>query len=121
MHPRYTELLHRIVDVTRDLEARGADPAETATAVKAIVDPLVDEIAGLEGVAALHLSDAMQYYDDRLRRVPQKADWPSLVPTWRCANCDNRTPVEFDACYVCGDPPPAGARRPQAAAAGPMP
>jgi flavin-dependent dehydrogenase len=119
MHPRYNQLLRQLIDTMRDLEARNADPSETAKAVKAIVDPVVDEIGGMEGVAALHLQDAMQYYDDRLQRVPQKQDWPSLVPTWRCANCDNRNPLEFGACYVCGDPPPVGTRLAEAAAAGP--
>ncbi len=119
LHPRYNELLRRLIDAMRDVEARGADPSETARVVKAIVDPLVDDIAASDGVAALKLGEAMQYYDDRLQRVPQKQDWDSLVPTWRCATCDNRTPVEFETCYVCGEPPPAGARRAAAAAAGP--
>ena len=121
LHPRYNELLRRLIDAMRDVEARNADPAETARVVKAIVDPLVEEIAASDGVAGLKLGDAMQYYDDHLRRVPQKQEWDSLVPTWRCATCDNRTPVEFETCYVCGEPPPAGARRAAAAAAGPAP
>ena len=121
LHPRYNELLRRLIDAMRDVEARNADPAETARVVKAIVDPLVEEIAASDGVAGLKLGDAMQYYDDRLQRVPQKQEWDSLVPAWRCATCDNRTPVEFETCYVCGEPPPAGARRATAAAAGPAP
>jgi flavin-dependent dehydrogenase/CRP-like cAMP-binding protein len=121
LHPRYTELLRRLIDGMRDLERRGADPAETAKLVKGIIDPVVNEMAAIEGVAALGLGEAMQYYDDALQRVPQKLPWDSLVPSWRCATCENRTPIEFETCYVCGEPPPAGTRRGAAAAAGPVP
>ena len=121
MHPRYNELLRRLIEAMREVESRGADAAETAAVVKAIIDPVVAEMGAIEGVAALQLGDAMQYYDDRLQRVPQKQNWASLVPNWRCANCDNRNPVEFATCYVCGEQPPAGTPRAQAAAAGPLP
>jgi flavin-dependent dehydrogenase len=106
MNPRYNQLLDQAVGELRALEARNADPAETAEALAAIVDPVIEETRALEGVAGLHLGQAFQYYDDELRRVPGKEPWDSLIPTWRCQRCQNRTPVEFAECYVCGDPPP---------------
>ncbi|MBA2359387.1 MAG: cyclic nucleotide-binding domain-containing protein, partial [Actinobacteria bacterium] len=63
LHPRYNELLRRLIDAMRAVETRNGDPEETARVVKAIIDPLIEEIAAAEGVAALRLGDAMQYYD----------------------------------------------------------
>jgi hypothetical protein len=105
MNPRYQEVLGRVIDVTRQLEASGAEPEATAAAVSAIIDPMIDEVRAMEGVALLKLGEAFSTYDDQLRRVEQDPDWASLVPVWRCARCQNNNPVEFATCYVCGDPP----------------
>jgi hypothetical protein len=118
-NPRYTQVLRQAIDAMRSLEEQGADSAETARAVQAILDPLIDEVRAMDGVAALHLGEAFQHYDDRFRPVPRKEPWDSLVPAWRCARCENNNPVEFAACYVCGDPAPAGAYRPPVEAAMP--
>jgi hypothetical protein len=119
MDARYQELLRKVVDAARELEADGADPAEIAKAMNAILGPVFDEIGANPGVAALELGQAFQYYDDRLERVLRKEDWESLTPTWHCPRCANRTPVEFAECYVCGEPAPEGAHRPAPAFAGP--
>jgi flavin-dependent dehydrogenase/CRP-like cAMP-binding protein len=116
-NPRYTQILRQTIDAMRVVEERGAEPAETGRAVRAIVDPIIDEIRAQEGVRALHLGEAFQYYDDALERVPRKEPWDSLVPTWKCPRCANRNPVEFAECYVCGDPPPEGTRLATAPAA----
>jgi flavin-dependent dehydrogenase/CRP-like cAMP-binding protein len=116
MNPRYQRLLGEVVDAARGLEARGSDPADTAKAFQGILGPVFDEIAATDGVAALGLGQAFQNYDDRLERVPRKADWDSLTPTWHCTRCGNRTPAQFAECYVCGNPAPAGAHRPELAA-----
>ena len=109
-NPRYTQILRETIDAMRAVEERGAEPAETGRVVKAILDPIIDEIRAIEGVRALHLGAAFQQYDDALERVPRKEPWDSLVATWTCPRCVNRNPVEFAECYVCGDPPPPGTR-----------
>jgi flavin-dependent dehydrogenase/CRP-like cAMP-binding protein len=109
MNPRYQEALGRIIEATRALDERDADPEETAAAVKAVLDPMIDEVRAMEGVAQLHLGQAFETYDDALRRVSSREQWDSLVPTWRCVRCENNNPVEFERCYVCGDPPKAAA------------
>lgn len=119
MNPRYQQLLRQVIDAARDLEDRGADPAETGKAVQAILGPVFEEIVNTDGVAALGLGEAFQNYDDRLERVPRKEGYESLTPTWHCPRCANRTPVEFAECYVCGQPAPEGMHRPAPAFAGP--
>jgi flavin-dependent dehydrogenase/CRP-like cAMP-binding protein len=113
MNPRYQDVLKRVIDVTRQLEESGADAGRTAAAVQAIIDPMIDEVRAMEGVAQLHLGQAFDVYDDQLNRRPGQPDWDSLVPVWRCARCENNNPAEFDNCYVCGDPPAPGTRRPK--------
>jgi flavin-dependent dehydrogenase/CRP-like cAMP-binding protein len=120
-NPGYNEILHRLIDRMRALEEKGADPAETGRAVKEIVDPIIEEICAIEGVAALHLGQAFERYDDRLQLVGEKENWESLVPVWHCPRCDNNPPVEFETCYVCGQPAPEGVFRPRPAAAMPVP
>ena len=119
MNPRYQELLRRVNDAARDLEDRGADPAETGKAVQSILGPVFEEIVATDGVASLGLGQAFANYDDRLERVPRKEGYESLTPTWHCPRCANRTPVEFAECYVCGEPAPEGMHRPAPAFAGP--
>jgi flavin-dependent dehydrogenase len=111
-NPRYVQTAESLIDAMREVEAKGGEPTETAAVVRAIVDPIVDEISSLEGISELGLSEAWRYYDDHLQRVSRKDPWESLVPTWHCSRCQNRTPVEFATCYVCGQQAPAGAHRP---------
>jgi flavin-dependent dehydrogenase len=119
VNPRFQQLMRQVVDADRELEARAAPPDETAAVFARVLDPLFEDVRAIDGVAALELGQAFQNYDDQLRRVPSKPNWESLTPTWRCTRCENRTPVEFAECYVCGDPAPPGAHRPEEAAAGP--
>jgi flavin-dependent dehydrogenase/CRP-like cAMP-binding protein len=112
MNPRYNEVLARLIDAMREVEERGGGPDETTRAVREIIDPLIEEVGSNPGVHELHIGDGFRYYDDQLRRVPGKPDWQSLVPTWRCARCANNPPVQFEACYVCGEPAPPGLVRP---------
>ena len=117
MDSRYQELLSQVIAAARDLEASGADPAETGRANKEILGPVFTEIADSQEVADLGLGEAFQNYNDRFERVPRKEGYDSLTPTYRCKRCDNRTPVEFAECYVCGEPAPPGAYRPAPPAA----
>ena len=55
-NPRYTQVLRQAIDAMRSLEEQGADSAETARAVQAILDPLIDEVRAMDGVAALVLA-----------------------------------------------------------------
>ena len=117
--PALPRSLRQVNDAARDLEDRGADPAETGKAVQSILGPVFEEIVGTDGVASLGLGQAFVNYDDRLERVPRKEGYESLTPTWHCPRCANRTPVEFAECYVCGDPAPEGTHRPPPAFARP--
>ena len=121
MNPRYQEVLTRLVDAMREVEARGGDAAETTRAVKEIIDPLIEEVGSNPGVLELHLGEGFRNYDDSRRRDPPKADWESLVPTWRCPRCSNNPPVQFETCYVCGEPAPPGVARPSPPQAAPAP
>jgi hypothetical protein len=114
MNPRYNEVLGQLIDAMREVEARGGGADETTRAVREIIDPLIEEVGSNPGVHELHLGDGFRYYDDSLHRVPGKPDWQSLVPTWRCPRCANNPPVQFESCYVCGEPAPAGVVRPPA-------
>ena len=111
VNPRYQEILRQVVDAARELEST-SDPADTGRLFNRILGPVFEEIGSLEGVAALELGQAFQNYDDALERVPRKEGFESLVPTWRCPRCRNFTPVEFAACYACGEAAPEGAHRP---------
>lgn len=113
MNPRYQQILKQVVFEARALEARGASRQEVADAFARILDPIIAEVKDIEGVKALQLGQAFQNFDDELNRVPAKQGWDGLVPTWNCDRCGNRTPVQFAVCYVCGDPAPAGAHRPE--------
>jgi flavin-dependent dehydrogenase/CRP-like cAMP-binding protein len=120
MNPRYQQILKHVVHEARALEARSASAEEIAEAFGRILDPVITEVGSIEGVKALGLGQAFQNFDDELNRVPAKQGWDGLVPTWYCETCGNRTPVQFAVCYVCGDPAPAGAHRPEfATPAGP--
>jgi flavin-dependent dehydrogenase len=111
-NPAYVETAESLIDAMREVEASGGEPEQTASVVRARIDPIVDRISKLEGMADLGISEAWRYYDDQLRRVPRKDPWESLVPSYTCSRCHNKTGVEFAKCYVCGQPAPAGAHRP---------
>jgi flavin-dependent dehydrogenase len=106
-NPTYVSGAKRIIATIREREAAGASPDAVAQAVRAIVDPALEEIAALPGVQELGLGRALRHYDDSLQRVPDKGEeYLDLVPVWRCGRCANNNPLRFDTCFVCGDPPP---------------
>jgi flavin-dependent dehydrogenase len=100
--PRYLDVVNSIVEVTRAGEAAGDDPAETARRVDAIVEPRLDLVRAMDGFAELRVGRAFENFDDNFVRVDHKDVWRPLIERWRCANCANDTPVEFDTCYACG-------------------
>lgn len=100
--PRYLDVVNSIVEVTRAGEAGGQDPADTARQVEGIVEPRLDFVRAMDGFEELRVGRAFENFDDDFRRVDSKSDWHPLIERWRCTNCGNDTPVEFDACYACG-------------------
>lgn len=100
--PRYLDVVDAIVEVARDGEAGRETPAETARKVEAIVEPRLDYVRAMEGFEQLRVGRAFENFDDNFRRVDHKPEWRPLIERWRCANCGNDTPTEFDVCYACG-------------------
>jgi hypothetical protein len=100
--PRYLDVVNSIVDVTRAGEASGENPAQTARQVEGIVEPRLDLVRAMDGFAELRVGRAFENFDDDFRRVDSKSGWHPLIERWRCTNCGNDTPEEFDACYACG-------------------
>ncbi|MBV8942220.1 MAG: hypothetical protein JO240_10835 [Solirubrobacterales bacterium] len=94
--------MNSIVEVTRAGEASGQDPAGTARQVEAIVEPRLDLVRAMDGFDELRVGRAFENFDDAFRRVESKPEWRPLIERWRCRNCGNDTPAEFDACYACG-------------------
>jgi len=100
--PRYLDVVNSIVEVTRAGEASGEDSVHTARQVEAIVEPRLDLVRAMDGFEQLRVGRAFENFDDNFRRVDQKPEWRPLIERWRCKNCGNDTPVEFDTCYACG-------------------
>lgn len=107
--PRYLEVVSAIVEQTRADEASGASPAQTAEKVASIVDPFIDQVRRMEGFSDLRVGRAFENFDDDFRRVEAKTEWQPLILRWRCPNCANDTPEEFDVCYSCGQARPVPA------------
>lgn len=107
---RYLQVVNSIVETARADETSGVPPAETAEKISGVVEPFIDQVRGMEGFSELHVGRAFENFDDDFRRVEAKRDWEPLIRRWRCPNCANDTPEEFDVCYSCGEARPVPAQ-----------
>src|SRR4051794_36042787 len=100
-HPPYADRVSRIVELLREGEATGEDPAVTAEKIREITLPYLAELSQSESFTRLQMERVFADYDARLERV-EKPDWKPLLPTWRCPECTTANLIELRRCHHCG-------------------
>jgi CRP-like cAMP-binding protein len=106
LNPKWGAVTERIVQVQRDGEKHGDDPAETAKAVKRIVDDYIDMLRATTNLNAVPLSHYTRFYDDQGNRLDSPnyhkghGDYEAIV----CSNCALYFDDSLTTCPYCGEP-----------------
>jgi hypothetical protein len=107
LEPRYRRLVETVVALMREQEAAGADPADTAARVRALVDPYIAAIAARPGHREAGFDRFFAHHDADFRREDAKPLRQVLEPTWRCPACASSVPDAVTRCFACGEPCPS--------------
>jgi flavin-dependent dehydrogenase len=107
LEPRYRRLVETVVALMREQEAAGADPADTAARVRALVDPYIAAIAARPGHREAGFDRFFAHHDADFRHIGDKPDRKVAYPTWCCPNDSVVVGEDTSRCFVCGGPRPA--------------
>jgi hypothetical protein len=108
LNPRWVAVTKQIVQVQRDGEKRGDDPAQTAKVVKQIVDDYIAMLRATTSLNDVPLSHYTRFYDDMGNRLDSPnyhkghGDYEAIL----CTNCALYFDDSLAACPYCGEPKP---------------
>jgi CRP-like cAMP-binding protein/2-polyprenyl-6-methoxyphenol hydroxylase-like FAD-dependent oxidoreductase len=108
LNPKWVAVTKQIVQVQRDGEKRGDDPAQTAKVVKQIVDDYIAMLRATTSLNDVPLSHYTRFYDDMGNRLDSPSfhkghgDYEAIL----CNNCALYFDDSLTACPYCGEPKP---------------
>ncbi len=106
LNPRWVGVTKQLVDVERDGEKHGVDPAETAQAVRQIVDEYIANLRVTTTLNDVPLSHYTRFYDDAGNRLEEpnrnkgRGDYEAIL----CKNCTLYFDDSLAVCPYCGQP-----------------
>ena len=105
LNPRWVSVTQQLVEVQRNAEARGDDPAETAEVVRHIVDDYIATLRATTTLDEVPLSHYTRFYDDAGNRLDQpnlskgRGDYEAI----RCQRCTLYFDDSLTVCPYCGE------------------
>lgn len=106
LNPRWVNITKQITDLQRQEEENGVDPAETAQAVKQLVDDYIQMLRETTDLNDVPLSHYTRFYDNQGHRLDSPnmdkghGDYEAIV----CTNCTLYFDDTLETCPYCGEP-----------------
>lgn len=108
LNPMWVAVTRQIVQIQRDAEKRGQNPAETAQVVKKVIDEYIARLRKTTELKDVQLSHYTRFYDDAGNRLESantnkgRGDYEAVL----CGKCELYFDDSLEKCPYCGEPKP---------------